>query len=250
MEILVPELTEGCVDGQGSFDQLQKAFNAHIDGEYQKNRITGPEYAQVYLGGMQAAMQNAVAFTLGRQKADKEAELIEEKTRTEVIQQAKLLQEIELIKATIRKMEFEILEMQARVWVTRAQVSSNTGITTAPSNFRTTGGVLSEVVLKSEAERGLLNQKTVTELAQTNASRANVSNNSVVGKEILLRQRQADGFYRDAEQKLAKIAGDAYSVQFTTLDGPGEGGSVPGNFTSGGVNNILNMAVRGVQSQT
>ena len=241
-EILTKDLTTGSIHGTGVFDEMQKAFMDNIKHEYQKNRINGPEYSQVYLGGMQAAMQNAVSFLLGRQKADKEAELINEKIETENLLQQKLLKEIELLGKQIQKAEAEI-------WVTKAQVSDNLAITVAPSSF-IDKGVLGRQARKTMAETDLLRQKTTTELAQTNAQAARVNGNSVVGKEILLRQRQADGFYRDAEQKLAKIAGDSYNVQFTTLDGPGEGGSVPGHLTSGGVNNILNMAVRGVQSQT
>lgn len=247
--ITISEVTEGTIDGNGAFDEIQKAFNAHLLNEYQKNRIKGTEYSQVYLGGMQAAMENAIAYVLGRQKADKEAELIAEKIVTEGKIQDKIDQEIELLKQTIEKMKFEIKEMEARVWVTKAQVSQNAGITAPPSNIQVAGGVLGEAILKTKAEIGLLTQKTVTELAQTNAGAARVNNNSVVGKEILLRQRQADGFLRDAEQKLAKIAGDSYNVQFTTLDGPGEGGSVPSHLTSGGVNSILSMAVAGVRNQ-
>lgn len=249
MEILIDEVTEGQIEGEGAFDAMQQAFNAHLLNEYKKNRIKGTEYSQVYLGGMQAAMENAIAFVLGRQKADKEAELIASKILTEAKVRDKLDQEIELLKQTIEKMKFEIKEMEARVWVTKAQVSQNTGIQVPPSNIQTAGGVMGEQVNKLQAEQGLLRQKTTSELAQTNAGQARVQNNSVIGKEILIRQRQADGFHRDAEQKLAKIAGDSYNVQFTTLDGPGEGGSVPGHLTSGGVNSILSMAVNGVRNQ-
>jgi len=229
---------------------MQKTFNANIQEEYVKNRIRGPEYSQVYLGGMQSAMQQAIIFLLGRQKADKEAELIASKIITEGKVRDKIDAEIALINKQIEKMEFEIQEMEARVWVTKAQVSSDTSITSPPTDIQKAGGVLGEQILKLQAEVNLLAQKKVTELAQTNADAAYVKSNSVVGKEILLRQRQADGFYRDAEQKLAKIAGDSYNVQFSTLDGPGENGSVPGHLTSGGVNSILDLAVRGVSSQS
>jgi len=248
-EITTEDLTEGVINGSGVFDEMQKSFAVNIQEEYNKSRIRGPEYSQVYLGGMQAAMQQAVAFILGRQKADKEAELIQEKITTETKVRDKIDAEIALINKQIEKMTHEILESEAKVWVMRAQVTSNTAQTTPPTNIQVAGGVLGEQIRKVQSEVTLLDQKRVTELSQTNADAAFVKNNSVVGKEILLRQRQADGFYRDAEQKLAKIAGDSYNIQFSTLDGEVGDGQIPGHFTAPGVNSILDMAVRGVSNQ-
>lgn len=76
---------------------------------------------------------------------------------------------------------------------------------------------------KAEAERVLLAQKANTELAQTadivktGAPYLNTVTavTGVIGKQKTLYGAQTDGFARDAEQKLAKIVTDAWSVSAT-----------------------------------
>ena len=62
--ITVAALTSGTVDGTGVFDVLMKAVSAHLSQEFQKNRITGREYAETYLASTTAAMNTAVNFLL------------------------------------------------------------------------------------------------------------------------------------------------------------------------------------------
>lgn len=51
-------------DGTGYFDVLMNVINIHINDQFTKDRITGPEYANVYLGAMKYAMQVAEDFEL------------------------------------------------------------------------------------------------------------------------------------------------------------------------------------------
>lgn len=78
---------------------------------------------------------------------------------------------------------------------------------------------------KTESETRLLDQKAITELAQTSDYIPNTpgmnNTNDVQGtikKQKDLFGKQADGFDRDAEQKLAKIMVDTWSVRKTTDD--------------------------------
>ena len=65
------------VTGTGVFDDLMEAVNAHLDAQFNLGRLTGADYATVYLGAVQSSMQQSVAFILGKQQADKQAELLE-----------------------------------------------------------------------------------------------------------------------------------------------------------------------------
>ena len=69
-------------------------------------------------------------------------------------------------------------------------------------------------IRKVEAETELLQQRTRTELAQIDGS--GVKPDSVIGKQIVLYGRQADGFLRDAEQKAAQIFAQSYNVALST----------------------------------
>jgi len=85
-DIQITDVTDGTVGGAGVFDKLMSVITAHIDVEYNKNRIKGSDYSTVYLGAMQSAMAQAVQFVLGEQQAQKQAELLDQKLATEEAQ--------------------------------------------------------------------------------------------------------------------------------------------------------------------
>lgn len=48
----------------GIFDKLMESINTQIENQYLNNRITGSDYATVYLGSMQAALAQSMQFAL------------------------------------------------------------------------------------------------------------------------------------------------------------------------------------------
>ena len=60
------DLTTKVVNGTGIFDELMTAAHAHLDQEWGKQRITGTQYAEVYLGQMTAVLQQSVVFLVQR----------------------------------------------------------------------------------------------------------------------------------------------------------------------------------------
>ena len=77
-EILISDITNK-VDanpGTGIFDVLMNSTNEYLQDEYNEGRITGAEYAQVYIGAMDSVLRNAMEFALTKQEADKKAELL------------------------------------------------------------------------------------------------------------------------------------------------------------------------------
>jgi hypothetical protein len=93
--------------------------------------------------------------------------------------------------------------------------------TRATNDSNKTIGELAALADKTLAEVTLLNQKTQTELAQVSDTVNTGAVEGVVGKQKDLFQKQTDGFDRDAEQKLAKIMVDTWSVRMT-VDGTGD----------------------------
>ena len=180
------DLTEAKVTGTGAFDVLMKAAKAHLDEEWSKNRIRGAEYSQVYLGSLTAILDSSVQFLLQKDKYAREADLIQA--------------QIDLIRQQIVNAEVENRVLEATVCKLKAEYD-----------------LLLEQRLKTVEETGLLAQKKVTERAQT--VEAGVDDNSVIGKQRKLYQAQADGFVRDAEQKVAKLMADTWNVRRTTDEG-------------------------------
>jgi hypothetical protein len=169
-------LTESTVEGNGVFDLLMKAATVHLEQEYAKNRIRGPEYATVYLGGLQAVLSTAVDFLL---------------------QQRKNAYEVRLLEQQVLNAELEGAVLVAQECKLRAEYD-----------------LTMKGVEKATAEIALLVQKLATEKAQTIGSGVDVD--SVIGKQKGLYQAQTDGFKRDAEQKAAKLLVDSWNVRRTT----------------------------------
>jgi hypothetical protein len=188
--ISTAQITEGTKEGVGVFDVLMRSVNAQITGEYSSGRITGAEYAQVYLGTMQTAMQQAMQFVLTKQRAEHEADLMALQVTTESLNQALISQQ------TINAAK-EADKIVAEKCLLDAQYDNaiNQG-------------------LRIVAETALLGQKKVTEQAQVNAVSVDVD--SVIGRQKALYAAQTNGYSRDAEQKTAKILADAFAVQITT----------------------------------
>ena len=58
-------------NGTGVFDIIMKAANENIKIQNQTSRITGAEYAEVYLGTMQSAISEAMKFLLNKPGIEK-----------------------------------------------------------------------------------------------------------------------------------------------------------------------------------
>ena len=175
----IAELTATTLDGEGVFDVLMRANKTHLESEFAKNRIKGPEYSQVYLGSLAPILQASLGFLLQKKKTALECELLEQQIANAVLEGAVLVaQECKL------RAEFDLLLANK---------------------------------LKADQETGLLSQKIVTERAQTIA--VGVDANSVVGRQKELYNAQTAGFTRDAEQKAAKIMIDTWNVRRTTDEG-------------------------------
>lgn len=174
----------------GVFDYLMESMKDHLDIEYDKGRIKGSEYAQVYLGSLQSVLQTAVTFLLTKDKADQEAKLIaaqillaEQQKANAIVEGQNLVFQGEVLVAQKCKLqaEFDNLAVQK---------------------------------LRTEAENALLAQKIVTERAQTQA--VGVDADSVLGKQKLLYEAQTTGYTRDSEQKAAQIMVDTWKIRRTT----------------------------------
>ena len=68
------------VTGDGMFDDLMETVTKHVEAQFCNGRITGVDYATVYLGSMQAAMQTSAKIFLEREIAEQQRLLLEEQT--------------------------------------------------------------------------------------------------------------------------------------------------------------------------
>lgn len=198
--LTINDLTEAKLDGTGAFDVLMRASKGYLEEEYAKQRIRGPEYSQVYLGSLTAVLDSAVQFLLSKDKAANEAALIQAQIELTEVQKLKVEAEADLVRQQILNAEVENRVLEAQICKLKAEYD-----------------VLLESRAKTVAEAALLAQRTATERAQTVG--AGVDVDSVIGRQKVLYQSQADGFKRDAEQKAAKLLVDSWNVRRTTDEG-------------------------------
>ena len=209
--ITLEDLTQAKVDGTGAFDTLMRAMVGHLELEFNKGRLRGADYANVYLNSLTPVLQNSVVFLLQKDEAAGKAALVEAQVRLTEVQillaEAELAREIlnkELIAAQVEKTKAETVNLGQQLNNLMAEEC------VLKSQFDINKSQNLQVV----SQTSLVNQKVATEKAQT--SGIGVEPTSVIGKQIALYTAQADGFVRDAEQKAAKILIDTWNVRRTT----------------------------------
>lgn len=219
--VTLPALTTATVAGTGVFDVLMAANKAHLEQEFAKNRVRGPEYATVYLGSLQAVLQNAVTFLLQKDKVALEADLISQQILLAQVQVQKANVELAILQAKLLNVPKEgvLLDKQAQELTQKIAnaIIEGTVLTAQKCKLTAEFDVLILTKDKTIQETALLTWKTTTEKSQTLA--AGVDDNSVVGKQKSLYGAQTSGFTRDAEQKAAKIMVDTWNTRRMTDEG-------------------------------
>ncbi len=215
--INLTEVTTGVVTGTGAFDKLMVAVTAHLEVQYKAGRLKGADYASVYLGALQSTLAQSTQFILGKQQADKQAELLVQQGASELKQNVTngILdkQLADIVQATALKTEQVTASIANTV---RSDAQSTQELLNKAEQLL----VLTAQKLKIAQEQILITQKSATEEAQTLGSTTLGTNPGVVagtiGKQQLLMAKQTDGFDRDAEQKALKIMMDGYAIRRST----------------------------------
>ena len=138
-EIPTSALTEAKVDGTGLFDILMQATKAHLEQEFTKGRIKGPEYAQVYLGSLTQILQTSASFLLEQRKSDLEEQMLQ-------AQIAETNARVLLVEAQTELAKQEKLNAENQ-WLLLAEQKAKMTAETA---------LLGEQVLNAQADRDIL----------------------------------------------------------------------------------------------
>ena len=69
--------TGNASDGTGNFDELMQVVTLHLEAQFAAGRITGTDYATVYLGALQSTLAQAVTFALSMEKANADKLLVD-----------------------------------------------------------------------------------------------------------------------------------------------------------------------------
>lgn len=121
-DITISDITNASAtdEGTGSFDVLMSSVALQIQKQFDEQRITGTDYATVYLGGLQAVLQQSVAFAMQQEEAGLKADLVTE-------QITKTIAETDTVIGTTAKLYAEINLLDQKQITEKAQTTDPTG---------------------------------------------------------------------------------------------------------------------------
>ena len=245
--LTVRSLTGGEKEGSGVFDELMRTIKSHVHEELSEGRITEKAYSEVYLGALQFALNSATNYALAYEKANKELEVLDEQIKQNQKQNELLELQKEQLRIANETAQFnldyilpeQLIQMKKQneklteeINHTIAQTTHVTAQTVLvkkqealvdeqirdakDKHTNPTGGINKAQYDKLMAEKAIADQKLLTEKAQIADTVNGVPVTGLVGKEITLKQNQADSFLRNAEIQVAKLYSDTFSVMYST----------------------------------
>lgn len=209
--LVITDLTLKTLDGTGVLDQMLATMRVHLAEQFDKERIQGTEYAEVYLGAFQSTLAAAIQFLLARRKLGLDLKLQEAQISLTTAQE-------DLIRAEMQKIPYEIQALQKQLELADkqiAQADKQLELTEAQIQVQLKQlDLMAEQLEQAKAQTAYYEQRTVTEKAQTSAGVA--ATGSVIGTQVALMNKQADGYDRNAEQQAAQILANTWNVRRQT----------------------------------
>ena len=206
----ITDLTHASVEGNGVFDVLMRAVNAHLQKEWSANRLKGTEYSTVYLGALESTMNASLQFLLARDKTNAELDILKQQLINLKVDEANAIkqglqltaqtslttkQELQVVAETLNvPKQGQLIDAQKDV-----QVQQKLNLEAQKLNIPKEGALV-------DAQIALTDQKKLTEI---DALLTATAQRSVL-------TAQATGFKRDSEQKAAEIMIRGFSVVATT----------------------------------
>lgn len=207
----ITDLTLKTLDGTGVLDQMLATMRVHLGEQFDKERIQGTEYAEVYLGAFQSTLAAAIQFLLARRKLGLDLKLQEAQISLTTAQE-------DQIRAEMQKIPYEIQALQKQLELADkqiAQADKQLELTEAQIQVQLKQlDLMAEQLEQAKAQTAYYEQRTITEKAQTQAGVA--ATGSVIGTQVALMNKQADGYDRNAEQQAAQIWANTWNVRRQT----------------------------------
>lgn len=187
----ITDLTHASIDGNGVFDVLMRAVNAHLQKEWSANRLKGTEYSTVYLGALESTMNASLQFLLAKDKTNAEIDILKQQLANLKVDETNAIKQGTLLDKQAASADADIaLKNQQKL-----------NLIAKGLNIPKEGALV-------DAQRELIEQKLITE---QDALLTAAAQRSVL-------TAQATGFDNDAKQKAAEIMIKGFSVVSTTND--------------------------------
>ena len=197
-KVNITDLTHASVEGNGVFDVLMRAVNAHLQKEWSANRLKGTEYSTVYLGALESTMNASLQFLLARDKTNAELDILKQQLVNLKVEEANAIKQGVVLTNQAAQIAQETAKSAAQTSLVGKQELQ---VIAETLNVPKQGALV-------DAQKALTDQKLLTEqdaLLTATAQRSVLT-------------AQATGFANDAKQKAAEIMIKGFSVVSTTND--------------------------------
>lgn len=200
----IDDVTEVCIDGSGSFDKFMAAMDIHLEREYEKGRLTGTQYAEVYASTIQSVLGQAVSFSLQKEQSRWSAVTAQMQARIAEIQATEALINLERAKLGTAKEGFEMnltaaqyAQTKMGIAVTEAEHDGVT-INNASAEYNLNHMLPAEVAIKNYERIAVMpstvamNQFQVDRILPAQAQAAEFNNHEILPLERTLKDIQAN----------------------------------------------------------
>ena len=200
----ISELTSGELGGNGTFDIIMGAVNAHIEHQFKLGRIRGTDFANTYMQAMQMALQQASSYAIAKAKLPLELQQLEAQNLkiatdiavmtkqgglydAQIIQTTKetQLKEYELTK--IKPLELENAKTEVEIKEQQLELAKYQFTYQAPSE-----------VAKTKSEADYYRYRAINEQAQTDPSVVKEGSTTALNNALI--KEQSRQFMRSAQQ--------------------------------------------------
>ena len=230
-DIRITDLSDGAIttvdnqyvwNGTGVFDVLMKAINGNIKVQYDNGNIDTSQYATVYLGAIQTAIQSAVDFLLREKLTEAQ---VDDVLKGTLLKQAQIddiakgmlvkQEQIDASKADTTRNDNEsvakIATMNEQINASQIEVSLKIDQTAKELQVK------DEQIASSQAETIIKQDGSAADIklkaAQTDKLAADIDN---VDAQRALYDRQRQGFDDNKYQKLLDTQTNAWALMFSS----------------------------------
>ena len=194
-------------------DTILEVLKKRLDDEFSKGRITGKEYANVYLSNVNAAISQSIQFELQKDISAAQAELIKQQRLNEITQNQINLAQVKLLEAqeanildeiNLRAIQKDIALVDLTIKSAElAQVQAQTGLIAKQID-----SVSKDLLIKDsqllQMEADLIKTENESQVVLNQAAKL-VSDKLLVDANILTEAKQRDNLVKDLELKDSQL---------------------------------------------
>ncbi|MGQ0565581.1 MAG: hypothetical protein ACT4OK_10990 [Gemmobacter sp.] len=218
-KIDLDNLTDGTVGGDGTFEMLMASIRAHLQLEFEKNRITGEQYTKAYIELTSLAMSTGLQMVLGRQQAYWQTLLAREQAKRAEAEAVASVVALETAKAQLAAMRYQAEMAEAQMVLAKLQLASE------DARYQLTHFQIDLTKEQIEVARA--------QHADTRTDGSAIAGTVKRQRDLLEQQREA--FVRDADARVAKMYLDGWITQ-KTID---EGLTPPSQLTNAEIEEVM-----------